>query len=69
MSTNLFYIYTCIYIYINIYTNLPLNATIRLPHPRSGDSYGRETVLAPSATSKPATMTQSAQTTIPSYQP
>ena len=32
-----------------IYTNLPVNATVRLPHPRSGDSQGQETVLAPSA--------------------
>ena len=41
----------CIYcgIYIHIYTNLPVNAIVRLPHPRSGDSQGEETFLAPSA--------------------
>ena len=32
-----------------IYTNLPVNAIVRLPHPRSGDSQGQETFLAPSA--------------------
>ena len=36
------------YIYTN-YTNLPLNAIVRLPHPRSGDSQGQEMVLASSA--------------------
>ena len=36
------------YIYIR-YTNLPVNAIVRLPHPRSGDSQGQETFLAPSA--------------------
>ena len=34
---------------IYMYTNLPVNATVRLPHPRSGDSQGQETFLAPSA--------------------
>ena len=35
---NLYYIYICIYIYIYIYiTNLPVNAIVSLPHPRSGD--------------------------------
>ena len=29
-----------IYIYMYIYIHLPLNAIIRLPHPRSGDSQG-----------------------------
>ena len=39
-----------IYIYnIYIFTNLPVNAIIRLPHPRSGDSQGQETFLTPSA--------------------
>ena len=38
-----------IYIYIYIYTNLPVNAIVRIPHPRSGDSQGQETFLAPSA--------------------
>ena len=32
-----------------IYTNLPVNAIVRLPHPQSGDSQGQETFLAPSA--------------------
>ena len=31
-----------------IYTNLPVNTIVRLPHPRSGDSQGQETFLAPS---------------------
>ena len=43
------YIYLYIYIYIYIYTNLPVNVIVRLPHPRSGDSQGQETFLAPSA--------------------
>ena len=37
------------YIYIYVYTNLPVNVIVRLPHPRSGDSQGQETFLAPSA--------------------
>ena len=32
-----------------IYTNLPVSAIIRLPHPRSEDSQGEETFLEPSA--------------------
>ena len=32
-----------------IYTNLPVNPIVRLPHPRSGDSQDQETFLAPSA--------------------
>ena len=32
-----------------IYTNLPVDVIVRLPHPRSGDSQGQETFLAPSA--------------------
>ena len=36
-------------IYIYIYTNLPVNAIVRLPHPHSGDTQGQETFLAPSA--------------------
>ena len=35
--------------YIYVYTNLPVNAIVRLPHPRSGGSQGQETFLAPSA--------------------
>ena len=29
--------------------NLPVNAIVTLPHPRSGDSQGKETFLAPYA--------------------
>ena len=42
------YIYIHIYIYIIytyiycIYTNLPVDAIVRLPHPWSGDSQGQE---------------------------
>ena len=32
-----------------IYTNLPVNAIVRLPHPWSGSSQGQETFSAPSA--------------------
>ena len=42
-------IYIQIHIYIYIYTNLPVDVIVRLPHPRSGDSQGQETFLAPSA--------------------
>ena len=42
------YIYIYLYIYI-IYTNLPVNSIVRLPHPQSGDSQGQETFLAPPA--------------------
>ena len=38
-----------IYIYLYIYTKLPVNAIVRLPHPRSGDSLGKETPQALSA--------------------
>ena len=31
------------------YTNLPVNAIVRLPNSWSGDSQGQETILAPSA--------------------
>ena len=43
------YEYIYIYVYIYIYTNLPMDVIFRLPHPRSGDSQGQETFLAPSA--------------------
>ena len=33
----------------DIFTNLPVDVIVRLPHPRSGDSQGQETFLAPSA--------------------
>ena len=32
-----------------IYTNLSVNAIVRLPHPQSGDCYDQKTFLAPSA--------------------
>ena len=32
-----------------LYTNLPVNAIVRLPYPWSGDSHGQEMFLAPSA--------------------
>ena len=32
-----------------IYKNLPVNATVRLPHPQSGDSQGDKQFLSPSA--------------------
>ena len=38
-----------IYKYKYIYTNLPVNVIVGLPHPRSGGSQGQETFLAPSA--------------------
>ena len=43
------YIYIFSYMYIHIYANLPVNVIVRLPHPRSRDSQGQETFLAPSA--------------------
>ena len=43
------YLYIYIYICVYIFTNLPVNVIVRLPHPRSGDSQGQETFLAPSA--------------------
>ena len=53
-------IYIYIYIYIRvykriyiIYTNLPGNAIVRLPHLRSGDNQGQETFLAPLLTTNP----------------
>ena len=35
--------------WLAIYTNLPMDVIVRLPHPRSGDSQGQETFLSPSA--------------------
>ena len=32
-----------------MYTNLPVNAIVRLPHPWSEDSQGQEMFLVPSA--------------------
>ena len=56
-SRNLLYVLGCLghsnessaLSFIYIYTNLPANAIVRLPHPRSRDSQGQETFLAPSA--------------------
>ena len=42
------YIYI-IYIYVYIHSNLPVDVIVKIPHPRSGDSQGQETFLAPSA--------------------
>ena len=39
----------CICIYMYIYIYLPVSDIVGLPHPRSGDSQGQETFLAPSA--------------------
>ena len=39
----------CVCLCIYMYTNLPVNVIVRLPHPRSGDNLGQETFLAPSA--------------------
>ena len=33
----------------DIYTNLPVDVIVRLPHPRNGDHQGQETFVAPSA--------------------
>ena len=38
----------CVY-YIYIHRNLPVNAIVRLLHPRSGENQGWEMCLAPSA--------------------
>ena len=43
------YIYNIYAYIIYIYTNLPVNPIVTLQHPRSGDSQGQETFLAPSA--------------------
>ena len=50
--------------YIQICIQIPVNAIVRLPHPRSRDPSEH-----PLLTSQPATMTQNSQTTIPPYQP
>ena len=52
-----------------IQTNIPVLVMVRLPHPRSRDSKGQETFLTPSADKQTGTMRESAQTTIPAYQP
>ena len=35
--------------WLGIYTNLPMDVLVKLPHPRSGDSQGHETFSKPSA--------------------
>ena len=35
--------------YVYIYTNLPVNVIVRIPHLQSGDSQGQETFSVPSA--------------------
>ena len=52
-----------------IYTNLPVNAIVRLPILRVETARARKRFQHPLLTSKPTTMTKSAQTTIPLYQP
>ena len=42
------YMQIYMYMYLHIYANLPVNVIVKLPHPRSGDSQGQETFLAPS---------------------
>ena len=49
--------------------HVPVNAIVRLPHPKRGDRQSQETFLAPSADKQTAIMTQRAQTIIPPYQP
>ena len=46
------YIKYIVYINIHKFTSLPVNAIVRLPHPRSGDSQGQATFLALSAAKK-----------------
>ena len=43
---------TCWLCSINVYTNLPVNAIVRLPHPRRGEGKSQETLLAPSVDKK-----------------
>ena len=54
---------------VNIFTNLPVNVIVRLPHPRSGDSQGQETFLAPSANKETRNYDKECSTTIPPCQP
>ena len=42
-------LYLSIYLSIYLYTNLPVNAIVRLLHPRTGDSQSQETFSAPFA--------------------
>ena len=63
------YIYIFIFIYTYINTNLPINAIVRLPLLGVEIARVRKRLQQPLLTRKPTTMTQSAQTTIPPYQP
>ena len=51
-----------------IWKGSPVNAIVRLLNPRSRNSKGQKTYLAPSGDTKLSSMTHSAQTTIPFYQ-
>ena len=51
-----------------IYTNLPMDVIVTLPHARSWNSEGQETFHHPLLTSQTATKTYSVQTNIPHYQ-
>ena len=54
-----------------MYTNLPVNTIVRLPHPRSRESQGQETFLAPSADNQTRnydTKCSNHHSTIPPYQ-
>ena len=53
-----------IYIYIYKFTNLQVNAKVRLPHVGAEIVRTRKRFWHPLLTSKPATMTQSPQPTI-----
>ena len=43
------YMQIYMYMYLHTYANVPVNVIVKLPHPRSGDTQGQETFLAPSA--------------------
>ena len=62
------YIYIYIHIYIQIYANLPVNAIVRLPYPRSGNNLGQETFLAPSADKQTRNYDTECSNPIPLYQ-
>ena len=52
-----------------VHTNLPVDVKIRLPHPRSGIVKTTKRFSHPLVTSKPASLTKSAPTAMPPYQP
>ena len=52
-----------------IYTNLPVNALVRLTHPCRGDSQSKETFLAPSADKQTCDYDTECSNHYPSYQP